>query len=231
MRLAHGDLWLCQREKHHTLFWDSVWVGECRFGSRYGIHQGWATIFIFFFFWEKEKLEGQMPVLGAQPYFISLEQSTEAPHTYSMSSQDVTPSWFVFSFFVCPSLLIRDLLLVFNHNLMKKNALIVTALGFVLHFCFFCQSSSAELNHLYYTLAKLWLVHALLVTHLLCFLDTKSFQITQHSFIWWYLHFILIKDNVISMFGLLASDPSSPYIFLCTLCGFNIPFNIYFLLK
>lgn len=52
----------------------------------------------FFFFWEKEKLEGQMPVLGAQPYFISLEQSTEAPHTYSMSSQDVTPSWFVFSF-------------------------------------------------------------------------------------------------------------------------------------
>lgn len=78
-------------------------LGFCLSGGVQVWQQIWNTSRMgnylhFFFFWEKEKLEGQMPVLGAQPYFISLEQSTEAHHTYSMSSQDVTPSWFVFSF-------------------------------------------------------------------------------------------------------------------------------------
>lgn len=48
------------------------------------------------FSWRKKEVEGQMLVLAAQPYFISWERSTEAHHTYSMTSQVMTTAWFGF---------------------------------------------------------------------------------------------------------------------------------------
>lgn len=130
-------------------------------------------------------------VCTAMFYYFRAEYWGTLHTSHVFSGHHHVLAWFLFV--ACPSQLSRDLLLVFYYDLTKKNAIAVTALAFLLHFCSWCQSSSAELNHLYYTLAKLWLVHTLLVTHLLCFLDTTSCQITQYSFIWWYLHFVLSK--------------------------------------
>lgn len=136
--LAHCDLWLCRHERRHTLFWDYVWVGECRFGSRFGIHQGWG---------KKKEVEGQTLVLASQPYFISLEQRIEADCTYSMSSQVMTVSWF--GLYLLPnyyrSLLIRDLLLVFYCNFTKNNVMVI-ALNSVLCFCFLSRTESSVLH-------------------------------------------------------------------------------------
>lgn len=44
-----------------------------------------------------------------------------------------------------PSLLIRDLLLLFHNNLTKRNIVIVTVLGFVLHFSSSCRTEPSVL--------------------------------------------------------------------------------------
>lgn len=44
----------------------------------------------------KKEAEGQMLVLAAQPYFISLKRSIEAHCAYCMSPQVMTTSWFGF---------------------------------------------------------------------------------------------------------------------------------------
>lgn len=119
-------------------------MGECRFGSRYGIRQGWARVFGFFL-GEKKEVEGQMLVLATQPCFIILERSTETHCIYSMSSQAMTTFWFDIHLLPIPSLLIRDMLLLFHNNLTKENIVIVAVLGFVLHFSSSCRTESSVL--------------------------------------------------------------------------------------
>lgn len=96
---------------------------------------------------KKKESEGQMLVLAAQPYFISLEQRIEADCTYSVSSQVMTVSWL--GLYLLPnyywSLLIRDLLPAFYCNLTKNNVIVI-ALNSVLHFCFLCRTESSVLH-------------------------------------------------------------------------------------
>lgn len=44
----------------------------------------------------RKEVEGQMLVLAAQPYLISIERSNAAHCTYSVLSQIMTTSWFGF---------------------------------------------------------------------------------------------------------------------------------------
>lgn len=89
------------------------------------------------FSWERKEVEGQMLVLAAQLYLISIEQSIEAHCTYSIDLASIC----------CLSITVDQgpATSVSYCNFTIENV-IVTALNFVLHFCCFCRTESSVLS-------------------------------------------------------------------------------------